>query len=181
MRLPAFTKQILPLLLTFCLLLPAPLLAADEAAPAADLSATLYIVPFLNVMVPAEVSSALFDSFIDEMIAVANPHGTAIRILKQDIESIDREWLGRQAFVTGEVFGYVEESGCCSTQINAKVRAYFYRPGSVEPDGEIVVPGDVFFDHDLSSLEKERALLASRMARKLAAGIFTSLDSPDTP
>jgi len=180
MRFPAFTKQLLPLLLVLSLLLPIAAFAADEASPV-ELPATLYIIPFLNVMIPTEVSSVLFDTFIDEMIAVTESRGTAIRILKQDIDTVDREWLAQQVFVTGEVFGYVEEAGCCSTQINAKVRAYLYRPGSVEPDVEIVVPGDVFFDHDLSALDKERARLASRMASRLAERILTNLISSRTP
>ena len=177
MRLPAFKKYLPPLLLVLSLLLPAASFAANETSPATDLPATLYIIPFLNVMIPAGVSSELFDVFIDEMLVVGESHGMSVRIVKQNIDTVDREWLGRQTFVTGEVFGYVEESGCCSTQINAKVRAYLYRPGSNEPDRELVVPGDVFFEHDLSSLEKERALLASRMAKALATGLFANLST----
>jgi len=153
----------------------APLSKATDPASEINFPATLYIVPFLNVMTPPTVSSRLFDTYIDELMATGESYGMTIRILKRDIDQVDREWLAKQHFITGELFGYVEDSGCCSTEINAKVRTYLYRPGSIDPAGEIVVPGDIFFDHDLSTLEAGRIKLADRMGRNLAQQLFADL------
>jgi hypothetical protein len=171
-----FKKQIIPVLFVLVLMLPASVFSADET-PSREIPETLYIVPFLNVMVAPTLSSKLFDSFIDEMMATGEKHALTIRILKQDIDMVDREWLAKQTFVTGELFDYVEDSGCCSTELSATVRAFLYRPGSIEPVGEFVAPGDAFFNHDLSSLEMEQIRLADRMARNLTAQIYAGLTS----
>ena len=173
MRQPDFGKYILAIVLVSVLLVPASSFSADEVR--VDPPQTLYVLPFLNVMTPAEVSSQLFDAFIDQMLLVGEQSGLQIRILKKDIDSIDKEWLARQNFVTGELFGYIEDSGCCSTEIAAKVRVYRYRPGSIEPAAEIVVPGDIFFEHDVSTLEKERLLLANQMALELSQRMVADL------
>jgi hypothetical protein len=173
MRQPIFGKYILVILLVSALLVPASSFSADQAPVAPP--QTLYIIPFLNVMIPAEVSSQLFDAFIDQMMTAGEQSGMQIRILKKDIDLIDKEWLARQFFVTGELFDYIEDSGCCSTEIEAKVRVYLYQPGSISPKEEIVVPGDIFFAHDISTLEKERLLLANRMALELSQQLIAEL------
>jgi len=132
----------------------------------------LYVVPFLNVMIPENVSTNLFDRFIDEMMTAGEAHSIKVRILKQDIDAVDREWLGQQYFVTGELFDYDRESGCCSTELEARARIYYYRPGSVDPFTEITVSGDAFFDHDLSSLSEEQARMGSDMAGKLSSSLI---------
>lgn len=129
---------------------------------------TLYIVPFLNVMVPGTFSSQLFDTFVDRVLLLADPFDIRIRILKQGIDGVDADWLAQQHYATGELFGYFEESGCCSTEIEAKVRAYYHVPGAVEPVGNVIVPDDTFFDHDLTTLERERTVLATSMGQELA-------------
>jgi len=173
MRQPIFGKYILAILFVSVLLVPASTFSADEAP--VDPPHTLYIFPFLNVMTPAEVSSQLFDAFVDQMLTIGEQTGMQIRILKKDIDSIDKEWLAQQNFVTGELFGYIEDSGCCSTEIEAKVRAYRYQPGSIDPAAEFVVPGDIFFEHDVSTLKKERSLLANQMALELSRRLVADL------
>ena len=153
----------------------APLSSAADPATETGSPSTLYVVPFLNVMIPPTLSARLFDSYIDELMATGESYNMTIRILKKDIDQIDRQWLSKQHFITGELFGYVEDSGCCSTEIGAKARIYIYRPEEVDPASEIVVPGEAFFDHDLSTLEAERIKLADRMARSLAEQFFTGL------
>ena len=174
MHLLTFEKFILYLSFVTVLLLPFSSVGADEP-PASNTPDTLYIVPFLNVMIPDTLSTQLFDSFIDQMLTAGNERGISIRILKQDIDSVDKNWLAKQSFITGELFGYAEESGCCSTAIEVKVRLFRYQPGATEPVSEIVVPGDAFFDHDLSTLEAERIVLARRMAQKLSQRLLAEL------
>ena len=159
-------------LLTVSLVVVSPAARADEPA----FPKTLYVVPFLNVMVPETVSTSLFDSFVDQLMAYGDQHDVKIRILKQEIDSVDKEWLGKQYFITGEIFGYLEDSGCCSTEIEVKARIYSYRPGSVEPDREIEVPEETFFDHDVTTLEKERSLLAARIALELSELFLSGLN-----
>ena len=173
MRQPFFEKCILTLLLALFLLAPAPSFGADQDPTVSP--KTLYIVPFLNVMVPEEVSSHLFDSFIDQLMAVEAQSVMQVRILKKDIDSVDKDWLAQQHFVTGELFGYEEDSGCCSTVIKAKIRLYRFQPGLIDPAAEIIVPGDVFFEHDVTTLQKERILLAERMARELSQKLAADL------
>lgn len=156
-------------------LLTSPAFAQTEEAGETGPPKTLYVVPFLNVMVPDTVSSTLFEAFIDQIMAAGKQEGMAIRILKQDIDAVDKTWLADQYFVTGEIFGYIESSGCCSTEIKVKVRIFHFQPGSAAAVGEIVVPGEIFFDHDLSTLENERALLAERIARKLSDELLPAL------
>ena len=169
-------KNILAILLLVVLVLPVASVCADEAAVPA-VPEILYVVPFLNVMVPDTVSGHLFDSFIDQLMAAGEQHDMDIRILKQDIDTVDKEWLAKQHFITGELFGYSEKSGCCSTEIDAKARVYLYSPGSVEPAQEIVVPGEVFFDHDVTTLVKEHGVIADRMARELSRQLLADLIS----
>lgn len=173
MRQPSFGKYILAIVFVSVLLVPASSFSADEAR--FDPPQTLYVLPFLNVMTPAEVSAQLFDAFIDQMLVFGDQRSVQVRILKKDIDSIDRDWLAKQFFVTGELFGYIEDSGCCSTEIEARVRIYRYQPGSIEPAAEIVVPGDIFFEHDISTLEKERLRLANKMAIELSQRLTADL------
>ncbi len=170
-------KYLVAIFVLLVLIAPSSTFAADEATEKST-PETLYVIPFLNVMVPPEVSSHLFDSFIDEMMKSGIEVGIKVRILKQNIDAIDKSWLARQHFVNGEVFGYLEDSGCCSTELEAKARIYRYEPGVIEPAAEIVVPAEVFFDHDVSTLDKERARLGNRMAAKLAGKLAEQLVPP---
>lgn len=173
-----FRSIVLPSVTAFLfaalMLAPHAAFSAGETHPA-GWPETLYVVPFLSVMTPADLGADLFDSFIDEVSSAADRHGIRVRILKQDIDTVDRGWLARQHFVTGEIFDYTEERGCCSTEMEVKARIYRYRPGAVEPADEIVVPGEAFFDHDISTPEKERLALANRIARDLARQLMADL------
>ena len=167
-------KYLVVIYILLILLVPSSSFSADETVEQA-LPETLYVIPFLNVMIPTDLSSSLFDAFVDEMMKADAGAGITVRILKQDIDSVDKSWLAQQYFVTGEVFDYAEDSGCCSTELEARARIYYYEPGVIDPAAEIVVPGEVFFDHDISTRDKERARLGSRMAEKLAGKLVEQL------
>ncbi|PLY01904.1 MAG: hypothetical protein C0623_04905 [Desulfuromonas sp.] len=174
MLLSQFVKTVSIPILILALSLSAVPVRSEQAAITAT-PQTLYVVPFLNVMIPENVSVNFFDAFIDDLMETGDAYGLKVRILKQGIDTVDREWLAQQYFVTGELFDYQEDSGCCSTGLTAAARIYYYQPGVVAPKTEILVPGDVFFDHDLSNIEKEQYRLGAEMATRLTSRLFAKI------
>ena len=170
-----FEKTVVLFLLVIVLFLPVSISAEEGAAPAAPLE-TLYIVPFLNVMIPEDFSSLMFDQFVDQMLAVGEARDFSVRILKQELDSVDPEWLGSQHYISGELFAYLEESGCCSTSIEAKARLYRHQPGLDEPADIILIEDDSFFDHDLGNLDQERTIMATRMAETLVDRLQSKME-----
>jgi hypothetical protein len=136
---------------------------------------TIYLVPFTTVMVPLPVAEAVFDQFVETLNASGPAAGYDFVILKDDLERVDPAWLRKATYVTGEIFGYVEESGCCSTDIRTKSRLALYRPGSSEPKLSHEYPAKAFFDHDYSSLATERKKLAERISQDLSGRLIQAL------
>ncbi len=172
----------LPALLIL-LLLAAPSAAAvrvqksDLYARPAD-GGVIYVLPFLTVMVPDEVTGPLFDRFVDELNSWgASLPGVAYEfiILKQGRERVPAEWLAEKTYVTGEVFGYVEDSGCCATDISLNSRIQLFQPHSDAPTLILQNPEKVFFDHDRSDLPVERGKLANRAGSELAIELLQVL------
>lgn len=135
----------------------------------------VYIVPFGSVMVPKEVNAHLFDQFVDLMINKESQLGLQFVILKGGLERVDSLWLEKRKYITGELYAYVEESGCCSTDIRAKARITYKRPYSNAPVFGFEFPVSVFFDHDVSTLEQERMKLADEIASELSQELFKAL------
>ena len=159
---------------------PEPTVTKKVAEPALRLGLPgerdeVYLVPFTTVMVPDAVVETIFDRFVEAM----NADGLAERynfvILKGGLDSVDSDWRRDHDYVTGEVFGYVEESGCCSTDIRAKSRVFFHRAGSDAPVLRHEYPVKTFFDHDYSTIDKERRKLAELIADELAAKVRAAL------
>lgn len=155
-------------------------LAPDfKQAPEQDV---MYVVPFLNTLVPENFSSPVFDNFIDDLNE--SRLKTDVKwfyIVKEEIPEPKPEWLARQAYVTGEVWSYIENSGCCSTELRVNARVRLYEPGRKEPAAEIYVPMESFFEHDRSSLEKERERLARRLALEMADQMVRALGKRPSP
>lgn len=137
---------------------------------------TIYLVPFTTVMVPMPVAEAVFDLFVETLNASGPAAGYEFVILKDDLDRVDPAWLRKATYVTGEIFGYVEESGCCSTDIRSKSRLALYRPGSSEPKLRHEYPAKAFFDHDYSTLAAERKKLAERISHDLSHRLIQALD-----
>ena len=140
------------------------------------------VVPFINTLVPENFSSPVFNNFIDDLNR--NRLKTEVKwfyIIKEDIPNPKPDWLTKQAYITGEVWSYIEESGCCSTDIRVNARVRLYEPGKKEPAAEIYVPMDSFFEHDRSSLEMERERLAKRLAGEMADQIIRLLEKRPAP
>lgn len=135
----------------------------------------LYVVPFVTVMVPPEVQEGVFDLFVDALNAEGRTRRHDFVILKEGAEGVDPGWLAGQNYITGEIFGYVEESGCCSTTIRVKSRLQLHQPGQAAPTLLLEYPQEVFFEHDYSSAEQERRKLAAQIATTLAARLLAAL------
>lgn len=138
---------------------------------------TIFVVPFSTVMVPPEVEETVFDLLVDALNEKGAPLGFAFVILKEGAEPVDPAWLREQHYVTGEILGYIEDSGCCSTSIRLKGRARLHQPGSDRPTLEVEVPREVFFEHDYSTVEAERRRLAEDVASTLAGRLASALSS----
>lgn len=136
---------------------------------------TIYLVPFTTIMVPLPVAEAVFDQFVETLNENGAATGYEFVILKDDLERVDPIWLRKATYVTGEIFGYVEESGCCSTDIRSKSRLALYRPGSSEPKLRHEYPAKAFFDHDYSTIDVERKKLAQRISLDLSSQLLKAL------
>ena len=135
----------------------------------------VYIAPFITLMVPSAVQERVFDQFVDTL----NQRGAARQlkfvILKQGLDKIDRTWLGARKYALGEIYGYVEDSGCCSTDLRTRVRLTYYRPREATPARIFEYPVRAFFDHDHSTLAVERQKLADQIAAALVDELFKAL------
>lgn len=146
---------------------------AEFQRPTGEL--TLYFVPFHAILAPNDLSSELFNRVVDSFDSAATEPKLTALIFKRDLASVDKGWLGQQYYVTGDVFAYDEETGCCSTEIKLTTRLLLYQPGTANPVLRIDRPYRILFNHDQSTLEaeKERMLttLSKEFHRALAAEI----------
>jgi hypothetical protein len=149
---------------------PVPLLAAPDPDPG-----VIYLVPFVTLMVPPEVHEQVFDQFVDTLNQQGAEQRLKFVILKQALNKVDQNWLTSRKHVLGEIFGYVEDSGCCSTTIRANVRLLYYRAHQPEPTLRYEYPVQVFFDHDRSNLPVERQKLADQIVTALVNQLFKAL------
>jgi hypothetical protein len=149
---------------------PPPLLPEPDPEPG-----VVYVLPFISLMVPPEVQERVFDQFVDTL----NQRGVAQKlkfvILKQGLDKTQRAWLEARKYTLGEIFAYVEESGCCSTDLRTRVRLTYYRAHQADPVVNFEYPARVFFDHDRSTLAIERQKLADQIAGVLVEELFKAL------
>lgn len=138
----------------------------------------LYVDPFLTIMTPAAIQEGIFDQFIDILNERGAASGYEFVILKQGVDGVDRNWLRQQQYVTGEIFGYIEDSGCCSTAIRIKSRVRLFQPEHEAAVLKIDYPREIIFDHDLLTIEIERRKLAEDIAVSLAATLLSSISPP---
>ncbi|PNU20278.1 hypothetical protein C2E25_08205 [Geothermobacter hydrogeniphilus] len=135
----------------------------------------IYIVPFTTVMVPREVEEGIFDQFVDALNAEGVVDRYEFVILKQNLSTIDKDWLADHYYLTGDLFAYVEESGCCATTIRSRSRLKLFQPGQSEPTLVMEYPREIFFEHDYSNILVQRRRLATDIATTLAQKLLKSL------
>ena len=138
----------------------------------------IYVVPFTTLMVPDAVADGVFDEFVDLLNDASGQGGTEFIILKSGTDKVGHDWLASRTYVTGELFGYVEDSGCCSTEIRAKARIHLFRPGQTAPVLNYEYPVEEMFDHDRSTLQQERDRIARKIAEALSGEVLKELHHP---
>lgn len=143
--------------------------------PAAEVE-TAYVVPFAGALVPEEFSATVFNDFVDQLNGRRRETGVrSFAILKDEVKDVNAGWLARQYYISGDIWSYVEDSGCCSTNIRVKARVYVHEPGKNIPSVEIFVPMESFFDHDRSTIDRERDRLARALARDLSLKVLEAM------
>jgi hypothetical protein len=127
-------------------------------------------------MVPTDVSESVFNDLVDALNDTRPITGvTTFIILKDDLASMNQEWLARQVYLTGDIWSYQENTGCCSTALQIKARMNLFQSGSKDPVLTITIPQERFFEHDRSTLEKERTLLARDLSREMYYQLVSAL------
>jgi len=178
-------QAVLPLLCALCVLFtvagcgPKPQVSVSPSFRPAVALETAYVVPFAGALVPEEFSATVFNDFVDLLNGRRRETGVrSFAILKDEVKDVDAGWLARQYYISGDIWSYVEDSGCCSTNIRVKARVYLHEPGKTIPSVEIFVPTESFFDHDRSTIARERDRLARNLARDLARKLLEAMTPP---
>lgn len=166
------------LLASGCALTPPPLqVKADPRLTPLPAGEPLYFVPFLTVMTPPAIGKSVFDRIVDRFNDTTGKGGPEGVILKQG-EGSDKAWLAARPHVEGVIFGYLRESGCCSTDLRLKVRARLHQPGIAEPTLQIDVARSFFFDHDRATVEGEEARLIEELSAELVQALRHAVTPP---
>lgn len=151
---------------------PMPLLPEPDPEPR-----IVYVVPFIYMMVPLEVQERIFDQVVDMLNKSCDQLQLKFVIFKSQPNENNRQWLKARKHITGEIYGYIEDFGCCSTDLRARVRLNYYRAHQKEPLLNYESSFRTFFDHDTSTLAAERQKLAEQVVNALVAELLKSLQS----
>ncbi|AJF05520.1 hypothetical protein [Geoalkalibacter subterraneus] len=138
----------------------------------------IYIAPFRTVMVPAPVADPLFDTFVDELNlrGEQSPENSySFVILKKIPAEIDGGQLARHHYLTGELYGFLEDSGGGSTTIQIQARLQLFQPGNEDSTLTIHDSDLLYFDHDQAALPEKRQEIAQRVAHRLADSLWQAL------
>lgn len=154
---------------------PAAQLSRSQAFAPRLQSSLLYVVPFDTVMVPEEVSTLLFNRFVDRLNQAGADRGYEFVIIKQGLRQIDARWLAERDYLVGEVYAYVEDVGSTVTDIRARSRIRLHQPGQPAATLELTLPVDTFYENDYSTLSEERRKLAETLATGLADQLLLAL------
>jgi len=146
---------------------------AVKLAPTQEL---LPVLPFAGILVPEGFGDGVFNNFVD--LLNDNRSKTGIKwftIIKDDIKVVERQIPPDNIYISGEIWSYIENAGCCSTELRVKARIRFYEVSNPAPIMEILLPMESFFDHDHSTLSVEREKLALRLSQEMAAQVLEIL------
>lgn len=137
---------------------------------------SLYIVPFDATLVPPDFGDPIFDQFVD--ILNSRRKQTKVGrfvILKEELKEVEPAWLIKQMYISGDIWGYIETTGCCSTDMKVKSRLYLYEPGKNSPTFEVFVPAGYFFEHDHEDIVAAKKRLGNKLATDLAEAVLKKL------
>ena len=136
------------------------------------------IVPFSNTLVPVQLSEMVFNDFVDGMNDNQQYAGFSwFGIVKDDIKELEKVLLPTHIYISGEIWSYIENSGCCSTELRVKSRLRIYRVQSRELLWEAEIPLDSFFEHDASTFPLEREKIGKRLSQTMIKETLKALQS----
>ncbi|PLY02121.1 MAG: hypothetical protein C0624_09330 [Desulfuromonas sp.] len=147
---------------------------SDSFAPVPTAQPIL-VMPVTPIMCPEEVSEAFFDRLITRLNSLGEPHGYTFVILKQAPTSLPPESLATRTYATGELFGCLEETGCCSGEITMTMRLDLFQPGNSEPTLRMRYPVERFFDLETATPRQAHTSLAADTAEKAATDLIEAL------
>lgn len=161
------------LLLNAC----SPSVTIDKASTftPSDLDKPILVMPVVSIMCPADVSEAFFDRLITRLNRLGSAHGLSFVILKQDPASLPPETLNERTYVTGEIFGCLEDSGCCSGEVMMTMLLELFQPGQAEPSLRMRYPAERFYDLAAATPQQARTALAGETATQVAADLIEVL------
>jgi hypothetical protein len=127
------------------------------------------ILPFSNTLVPESFSTAVFNDYVDNMNDSRDKTGFSLfAIIKDDLKSAEKVLSPAHIYASGEIWSYIEDGGCCSTELRVKSRLRIYRVNSRELLWEAEIPMESFFEHDSSTLAAEREKLGKRLSSSMS-------------
>ncbi len=130
---------------------------------------TLPILPFNNILVPTPFAETVFNDFVDDLNDNREKAGfTTFAIIKEELGEVEKILSPAHIYLTGEVWSYLENSGCCATELRVSSRLRIYRVRSRELLWEAEIPLESFFEHDKSILAVEQEKLAKKLATEMA-------------
>ncbi len=143
-------------------------------APAV-LQEPVLVMPVTPIMCSPDVSEAFFDRLIQRLNALGGEAGYRFVILKRDPSLVPPEKLAGRTYVTGEIFGCLEDTGCCSGEVMMSMRLELFQPGHAEPVLRMRYPAERFFDLEAMSPARARTSLAAETAEQAAADLVSAL------
>jgi len=136
------------------------------------------VLPFISTLVPESFSEAVFNDYVDSL---NDSHGLSnfawFAIVKDDLAAVEKILSPAHIYISGEIWSYIENSGCCSTEMRVKSRLRIFRVGSRELLWEAELPFESFFEHDLSTAAHEREKLARNLSARMTAETIKALKS----
>ena len=127
------------------------------------------ILPFSNTLVPESFSTEVFNDYVDNMNDSRDKTGFSLfAIIKDDLKSTEKVLSAAHIYVSGEIWSYIVDAGCCSTALRVKSRLRIYRVNSRELLWEAEIPMESFFEHDSSTLAVEREKLGKRLSASMS-------------
>jgi len=147
--------------------------SADCQAP--PTGEAVYVLPFMSVMVPLAIESGIFDRLVDTLNQSTPKTGHEFVILKRTPAEIDATWLASHYYIGGELFGFVRDTGCCSTEMRLKARLAYHQPGKTQPALTLTLKREQFFDHDNSTMALEEERLVNDVVATFATELLTFL------
>jgi hypothetical protein len=134
------------------------------------------ILPFSNTLVPETFSEGVFNDYVDDMNDSRGKTGFSMfAIIKDNLKNTEKILSPAHIYISGEIWSYIEDTGCCSTELRVKSRLRIYRVKSRELLWEAEIPVVSFFEHDSSTIAVEREKLSKRLSSSMSQATVNAL------